>query len=175
MVTRSCLGADPAAEQGAPPHPHSPGFHSLQRKRALRSPLLRAQARGPAPSGAPAGCPPPCGGAGCPRRPHRRLALAPSFQLRQPERAHRGSRTWARGRRRPLLPEPKPEQGRSPSMLREPEPRPLSAHPLSLQAGEAAEGNRTVTPVAQRAEATGVLSEGRLHPRSRQPGWVACP
>lgn len=134
VETRSCSGADPA-ERGAPPRPHSPGFHSgsLQREGTARgpcaSPFLELQARSPAPSGAPAACPRPHGGAGCPRRPHPRLALAPFFQLRQPERAHRGSRTWARGRRRPLLPEPKPEQGRSPSMLRE--PRPPCAQPLA--------------------------------------------
>lgn len=51
----------------------------------------------------------------------------------RPERAHRGSGTWARGRRRPLLPlpEPKPEPqpARLPSML--PALRPPSALPLA--------------------------------------------
>lgn len=89
-------------------------------------------------------------GAPCPREPvggfpsaarARRLSSPPPPTARPcslppapwPERAHRGSGTWARGRRRPLLPlpepKPEPEPARSPSMLRALQPP--SAQPLA--------------------------------------------
>lgn len=83
------------------------------------------------------------GSAGSPSHPHPRLALNPSLQSSRPERAHRGSGTWARGRRRPLLPlpEPKPQPARSPSMLRALQPP--SAQPLAqAQPGEPAKQQR---------------------------------
>lgn len=76
--------ADPA-ERGAPPLPQPPGLYSgsPQREGTARepcaSPFSELQARSPAPSGTPAACPQLRGGAGCPRRPHPRLALAPSI------------------------------------------------------------------------------------------------
>lgn len=83
--------------------------------------------------------------AGSPSHPHPRLALNPSLQPSRPERAHRGSGTWARGRRRPLLPlplpEPKPQPASSPSMLRALQPP--SAQPLAqAQPGEPAKQQR---------------------------------
>lgn len=88
-----------------------------------------------------AASPQPHGCAGSPSHPQ--LALNPSLQPSRPERAHRGSSTWARGRRRPLLPlpEPKPQPARSPSMLRALQPP--SAQPLAqAQRGEPAKQQR---------------------------------
>lgn len=86
MVTLSYSGADPA-EQGDPPLPPTPPRRlysgSLQREGTAREPCaspfseLQAGASRPRePQQLALGY---AGGAGCPRRPHPRLALAPSL------------------------------------------------------------------------------------------------
>lgn len=99
---------------GAPPTPTPAslrlpllckGRGKLGQPCTLVFPELQRGARRPRPSGASQAAASP----GCPRE--RALPatppvapLAPSLQPRWPERAHRGSGTWARGRRRQLLP-----------------------------------------------------------------------
>lgn len=133
-TSRRCSGL--ILQSGAPSHPQPRASLSSAKGRgaggALYTSLPRAADQEPLALGRLSVASPLLRGcAGSPCHPHPRLALSPSLQPSRPERAHRGSGTWARGRRRLLLPlpEPKPEPARLPSMLQA--LRPPSAQPLA--------------------------------------------